>query len=756
LSRTFGAPTDRPKWTWSGWVKKAAIAKSGGQCLIQADNTTTRTDFYFTATDELRYYDTVTTAVMQTTPIYRDPSAWMHIMCVADIANATAASKMKMYVNGVEVTAFSTDQRSSMGTTGHEINKSASAHIIGGWPRLSTEFLDGYLTEINFIDGQALTPSSFGETDSITGVWKPKAYSGTYGTNGFELNFSDNSNNTAATIGKDYSGNGNNWTPVSISVTAGATYDSMQDVPTLTSATAANYCVLNPLVSTDSSLTYASANLNVSGGGSTLATRCTMSTIAVTSGKWYAEMTVGTTNNGAYAGIIKPSNLGVSRDISWNYYDNLIYPSGSGFSGTAGSGDIIGIAYDADNGTVQFYKNGSTIGSQQTGATVGAQYGFYVEMGSGGQVQDWNFGQRPFSYTPPTGFVALNTYNLPTSTITNGAAYMAATLYTGTGASLTVANTVGSTSFQPDWVWVKRRDGAQSHQLYDVIRGITKAVYSNLSLGEATEANGLSAFTSSGFTVISDIGVNTSGGTYVGWNWKAGTSSSITVSQYSSGVPSIASTVSANTTAGFSIVEFNATGATATIGHGLGVTPSMIIVKDAATAGNWAVWHTSLTSTAYYLFMNTTAGQANTSAIWTGSPNLNTFGIGSWHTADRQIAYCFSAVAGYSAFGSYDGNNVADGSFVYLGFRPRFIMIKSTSASTEWVMIDTARSSYNLSETALYANREYSESTIGTVDDVDILSNGFKLRNNTGFVNASQTYIYAAFAENPFKYALAR
>jgi len=335
--------------------------------------------------------------------------------------------------------------------------------------------------------------------------------------------------------------------------------------------------------------------------------------------------------------------------------------------------------------------------------------------------------------------------------------------WSGTGGGSGATRSITGLNFQPDLVWEKSRTSGSGHQWMDVVRGsgTGKVLASDSSGYEPTPAvspessyGWLSSFDSGGFTVTNGTSTfdnwNKSGDTYVGWTWKAGGTSVTNTSG------TISSQVSANPTAGFSIIQFTATGATANVGHSLAVAPEMIIVKDAASAGNWAVWHTSLTSTAYYLFMNTTAGQANASAIWTGSPNSNTFGIGSWHTADRQIAYCFSAVAGYSAFGSYAGNNVADGSFVYLGFRPRFIMIKSTSASTEWVMIDTARSSYNLSETALYANREYSESTIGTVDDVDILSNGFKLRNNTGFVNASQTYIYMAFAENPFRNALAR
>jgi hypothetical protein len=328
---------------------------------------------------------------------------------------------------------------------------------------------------------------------------------------------------------------------------------------------------------------------------------------------------------------------------------------------------------------------------------------------------------------------------------------MAATLYTGTGASLTVANTVGSTSFQPDWVWAKSRSAATDHALYDSVRGATIDLVSNSTAAETTQTTGLTAFGSTGFTVGALAKMNTSAATYVAWQWKAGTTSASNTNG------SITSTVSAGATQGFSVVQFTATGATATVGHGLGVAPQMIIVKDAASAGNWAVWHTSLTSTAYYLFMNTTAAQANTSAIWTGTPSSTTFGIGSWHTADRQIAYCFSAVAGYSAFGSYTGNGSNDGPFVYLGFRPRFLLIKNTTtAGTDWEIWDSARDLYNVESNRLYPDSSAAEN--GGQNAYDFLSNGFKARQG-GATDSNQsgaTIIYAAFAENPFRNALAR
>ena len=337
---------------------------------------------------------------------------------------------------------------------------------------------------------------------------------------------------------------------------------------------------------------------------------------------------------------------------------------------------------------------------------------------------------------------------------------MAATTYTGTGANASIVNTVNGVSFQPDFVWIKDRSVGYNHVLQDSIRGATAAAKLSSNNTDAEGSANLapygnvSAFNSNGFSLVAGSidsrQTNASGDAYIGWQWKAGGTA------VSNTAGSITSSVSANTTAGFSIVQFTATGATATVGHGLGVAPQMIIVKDAASAGNWAVWHTSLASTAYYLFMNTTAPQANTSAIWTGTPSSTTFGIGSWHTADRQIAYCFAPVAGYSAFGSAVGNGSADGVFVYTGFLPRFILWKKTSASGDWRIWDSSRSPYDTAQKILYPNAsdaEYDPNN-GTTN-IDFLSNGFKFRS-ANLNESGATYIYACFAENPFKYANAR
>jgi hypothetical protein len=635
--------------------------------------------------------------------------------------------------------------------------QNASAQL-GAFTRISTYF-DGYLTEINFVDGQALTPSSFGETDAVTGVWKPKKYAGTYGTNGFYLNFSDNSNNTAATIGKDYSGNGNNWTPNNISVTSGVTYDSMLDVPTNWADGGngrGNYAVLNPLFAAG---TVSDGNLKHTASTTTWVN--TSSTIFVNSGKWYFEATniagnytmIGVATNSASTS----QNYGTATN-TWTYFnDGTKYGNGAtatAYGASYTTGDVIGVALDMDAGTLTFYKNGVSQGTAfstgLSGLTLCPWFGSYTN-GNGVNV---NFGQRPFSYTPPSGFKALNTFNLPTPTIVNGASYMAATTYTGNGAARSVANTVNGTSMQPDLVWIKSRNTTWYNVLEDSVRGVFNALYSNTT-GAESSPGGVSAFNSNGFSLDTYNNTNNNTDTYVAWQWKAGGTSSSNTNG------SITSTVSVNATAGFSVVTFTSPGGSAqTIGHGLGVAPSFIIMKSRNNSSGWNSYHASLGNTQQINLQSTAAATSSvdwwnntspTSSVWTIGANLN---ISTW----TWVAYCFSAVHGYSAFGSYTGNGSSDGPFVFTGFRPRFVMIKNITNAADWYITDTARDPYNVTVNKRTANPSTAESSNSGLGQFDVLSNGFKQRQGagTGLNNSGDTYIYAAFAENPFKLSLAR
>ena len=764
LNRTPASVSNRRTWTWSGWVKRGALGSRQTMFAASLDGSNENW-IAFQTTDTLLFYnfESSTQYSFETTQVFRDPSAWYHIVVALDTTQATSTNRTKIYINGLQVTSFITATYPSQNfdgrinnTVGHAIGRSSSAF---------PNYFDGYLTEVNFIDGQQLTPSSFGETNAITGVWQPKKYGGTYGTNGFYLNFSDNSGATATTIGKDNSGNSNNWTPNNISVTAGATYDSMLDSPTPyadgTEYGRGNYAVMNTLDKNASLPAPTSGNLNLSNAA--VAWVNIRSTIAVTSGKWYAEVTQ--TGSNSFAGVMSGSSALTFAAFTnasgiYGFFNNGAgttgFPYANGTSGTSftiASGDVIGLAYDYDAQTVAIYRNNS-LQATVTSVPKTEPMFFCASFAQTAATQLWNFGQRPFTYTPPTGFVALNTQNLPTPTISNGAAYMAATPYTGTGASLAITNTVNGISFQPDFVWMKKRSAVGNNVLQDSVRGVTKQLYTNSISAETSVTNDITSFNSNGFTILgTDTDTGANGVTYVGWQWNAGGS---TVTNTSG---SISSQVRANPTAGFSIVTYTGTGANATVGHGLGVAPKMVILKPRSIVSSWIVWHTAFAGTEY-IVLESTAAKASLAAMWNSTtPTSSVFSIGTNANVNQSaatfVAYCFSEVAGYSKFGSYTGNGSADGPFVYLGFRPRLVMTKRTDAASQWYIIDTARDLYNSAANILIPNSNAAESS--NTQQYDELSNGFKLRSTNVDNNASGgTYIYMAFAENPFKNSLAR
>jgi len=738
LSRTPASAGNRTTWTYSVWVKRGTLSST---MYLFGASSTTGDVIRFLSTDDIEFYfGNGAGGDIRTTQVFRDPSAWYHLVFVCDTTQATASNRMKIYVNGIQITSFSSATYPSLNY--NTTFNTAVIHNIAGF----SPYFDGYMTEINFIDGQALTPSSFGSTNATTGVWQPAKYTGTYGTNGFYLNFNSialtSGSNTG--LGKDNSGNGNYWNTNNISVTAGTTYDAMTDVPTLTSTTVANYCVLNPLDNGGNTLS--AGNLNAAGGVDKL----TRATFGMSSGKWYCEVTItavgGSTNIGIANSSASNTSLGNNAN-SWAYANNgqkVTNASGSAYGSSFTTGDIIGIAFDADAGSLTFYKNNTSQGTAFTGLTSGP---YFIAFGSNAPTLAFNFGQRPFTYTPPTSFVALNTYNLTDSTIVKGNKYMDATLYTG---NLTGQSITNAAAFKPDLVWIKSRSAATDHKLTDSVRGATVALVSNTTAAETTDTTGMTAFNTNGFTVGASTTYNNTGATYVGWQWQAGQGSS---SSNTNG--SITSTVSVNATAGFSIVTFTKTGTATvkTVGHGLGVAPSMIIVKVRNGVDNWPVYHISNGAT-FYQELNTTIGKSSGDPWGNTTPTSSVFSIKDNGTG-TQVAYCWAEIAGFSKAFSYTGNGSTDGPFVFCNFRPKYILVKRTDAVASWIVWDSARDTYNVVGNELNPNTSGAEAT-GSVD-LDFLSNGFKLRSTYNGTNTSSgTYIGIAFAENPFKNALAR
>jgi hypothetical protein len=482
--------------------------------------------------------------------------------------------------------------------------------------------------------------------------------------------------------------------------------------------------------------------------------RSVKSTIGVSSGKWYWEVSSlnATTNTSTFQAVMagiataaeSTSNYSGFGANGWSYFNVNGYKYNSGtpvpYGATWTSANVIGVALDADNGTLTFYKDNSSQGTAFTGLTSGPYFPTISLYASSTVTAYINFGQRPFAYTAPSGFKALCTQNLPTPTIEDGSTAMDVVTYTGTGAALTPTS---SLNFSPDLIWIKSRSATTDHSLYDTVRGAQTRLEPNQQPGDVTSDNGVTAFNSNGFTLGTLAQVNTSSATYVGWCWDAG-SSNVTNTD-----GSMTSTVRANTSTGVSIIDFSATNGT--VGHGLGVAPDFFVYKTRAQDSNWNVYHKSLGNT-QRLLLNLTDAATTSSTYWNNtSPTSTVITLGSnFSGIGSSIIYAFASVASFSSFGQYTGNGSADGPFVYTGFRPRFVLAKVTTDANDWFIYDTERESFNVMSKTLYPNLTSVEDP-GGFYLIDLLSNGFKLRASFSKINASATtYVWAAFAENPF------
>ena len=642
-------------------------------------------------------------------PVFRDPSAWYHVVIAFDTTKASASDRVRLYVNGNTV-SWSTYIGPVQNTTFRWNN----TQVIG---RYDTTYGSFYLAEFYTIDGQQLTANDFGQFDS-NGIWQPKKYTGTFGSGGSYLSFADNSAATATTLGKDTSGSSNNWTPNNLSVTAGAGNDSLTDSPTnygtdtgAGGEVRGNYCTWNPL-SPISTVTLANANLDWSGGTTGLSV---VGTFGITSGKWYWELVCPTNASSVLVGVRSGAT---SSTIA-----------------LSGNGTVNGIRFDADAGTLDRTTDGTTWTSIATGLTSGPYFPYSILNEGKNVTVSVNFGQRAFSWTAPSGYKALCTQNLPTPTIKDGRTAMDVVLYTGTGSTLTPTSTLG---FSPDLVWIKSRSAATDNTLYDSVRGVQSRLESNNQDAQVTSDNGLTAFNSNGFTLGTLAQVNTNTATYTAWCWNESASS------------------------GFDIVTYTGNGtAGTTVAHSLGVKPSLMIVKQSSAAGfNWTVYHTSLGATQFLILQSTSSASPQINKWNNTEPTSTVFTLGNGSDTNQNtvtyVGYLWAPVSGYSAFGSYTGNGSSSGPFIFTNFRPRWILIKRTDLAGNWTIIDAARIGYNVDNYPLFPNLSDIE---GTQIPLDILSNGFKLRGTDAVVNANTnnaTYIYAAFAEHPFALARAR
>ena len=344
------------------------------------------------------------------------------------------------------------------------------------------------------------------------------------------------------------------------------------------------------------------------------------------------------------------------------------------------------------------------------------------------------------------------------TTIDDGSAYFQTKLYTGTGSSNSVTND-GNSDLQPDFIWIKERDGTGQHGAFDSSRGVQKELKIDEDGAESTASQSVTAFNSDGFTVGTAGDYNGSDNSQVAWQWKANGGTTTTNDASSTGVGSIDSVYQANTSAGFSIVSYTGTGSAGTIAHGLGAVPSWMVVKNRSKSGGegWMVYHqgnTSAPETEHLQIHNTNATSDNDIAWNDTAPTSTVFSVkdddSTNDSGETHIAYLWTDIQGYSKFGDYIGTGNDDGPFVYTGFKPAWLMIKRTTANA-WGIYDSARGVFNEITMNLDADRTDAENTATNYDDLDFLSNGFKLREENDDINASGgTYIYMAFAEHPF------
>ena len=746
LNRTPSSAGNRKTWTWSSWVKRSSF--SGDQQLFYAAPSSSDTSHIRFTGETLHVFEFTSGFVWQlhTTRVFRDPSAWYHIVVAVDTTQSTASDRVKIYINGAEETDFSTSTYPSQNAD-TEFNNTV-AHTIGRNNQGANNYLNAYLADVIWVDGSQLSPTSFGAYDS-NNVWQATAYSGTFGTNGFHLLDFENE----STIGHDSSGNENDFTAVNFSTTAGAGNDVLFDVPTngTQSDTGAggevsgNYCTLNSL----DKLLQTLSNGNLATTGSDLQAAVT-GTIGVSSGKYYWEATAGSNKDviGIWSAESRVTGYPGRTADSYGYFatgDTLNNETAASYGAAYASGDVIGVALDLDAGTLVFYKNGASQGTAFTGLSGTFRPAIRAGRTSVSSTVNANFGQRAWVYSAPSSHKALCTTNLPTPTIADGSDYFEAKTYTGNGSSQSI-----TTSFSPDLVWVKTRSVVRNHVLCDIIRGTDTVLSTNLTDDESGFGGTgyITAFNSDGFSVGAQNSVNQSSATLVAWAWDAGSS---TVSNTDG---SITSSVRANQTAGFSIVGWDYDGTTGqyTVGHGLNTAPSAIIVRPREITSNWGFYHSALGNTTGVNFNQNAATNTNTGYWNNTSPTNSVFTLSTFFDDDSTyIAYCFAPVAGFSAFSSFEANGSVDGPFVYLGFRPALIIYRNISDGEHWLMIDSSRNSANPVSSHIHPNLSNAEAE-GSPPWADFLSNGFKLRNLYNETNGSgDTILYMAWAENPFQ-----
>ena len=757
MSRTFGTPTDQNKFTYAFWMKPCS--ESNGYCL--ETNTTGGVTFsgmvmnggsmqFFDYTSGSAQID-VRTTFTSSVGKFRDYSAWYHAMFVFDSDQSTDSDRLKFYINGVQFPVADLVGPSGGSVVWPGSGANSKFNASGTVHRISSSvngLVDGYMADIYFLDGVAATPSDFGKFDSDSNQFVPIEYSGSFGNNGFYIDGRDSSD-----LGDDESGNGNDFSTSNM-----GTDDQVTDSPTN------NQAIFNTLWK---GATLSDGNLVATASGNSY--QWATSTIAIDDGGKHVCEFQKSSGTFGYVGIFQIGNHTATTGNNYIYALNLgngeIVKNASLVTdiGAGAANSLMRIEYDSSADTIKIFDDGTEVFPASTGVsnTVGLTGQNSLHFGcapfGSGTVITATF--SPLSGTPTTGFKELTTTNLSDPTIADGSEYYHNQTYTGNGTSgLAITNTASAGDFKPDILWLAPRSNGDNHVFFDSVRGTTSRIYSNKSDAQDTDGTALITFETDGFDLdTTDPNYNGSGRTYVAWQWHTtgGTSGS-------NGDGDITSTVSANTTAGFSALTYTGNGSdNQEIGHGLGIAPKMICTKRRDSSGNWTSYHDAVGINQVF-YLNSTALPTSNTEQYRAVPTSSVYTVGVGgdinSSGGSYLAYVFAEVDGFSKISSYTGNGSTDGPFVYTGFKPSWVMLKRITGSTqEWQIYDAARDPYNLANHKLEANSSSAESVLTSDNNLDFLSNGFKLLQANGGMNASGSeYLYMAFAECPFKTANAR
>ena len=778
LSRTPSSAGNRKTFTFSVWVKRSSDARGfllgTGTGLgtqengIEFDGTPLRA-FSYTGSMEFE---------LKSSARYRDFGAWMHIVFALDTTQASSGNRAKLYVNGEQITNLSSNNQPSQNYEPPYFN-TTTEHRIG--QLLGSHKFDGYMAEINFIDGYQYDPSYFGFTDPVTNIWMPKRYEGVYGANGYYLDFSDNS--SAAALGIDKSPNGNDFTVNNISVSAGTGDDSSLDTPSN------NLVTLNSLVK-DSQTTLSNGNLQAAGSQTSTYNINTQGNFVASSGKWYYEVEFTSGSGSCAVGWVRTT---LNRDDNPTTGGGIIYrPTNGDYCDLAGNnptgkpttstGTVIQVAIDLDAGKIWFGSGGTYFesGNPSTGENAamtftGGDETLSPVVRTMAATFNFNFGQRDYSYTVPTGFKSLRFENLSLlspsiASILRPKKHFDVIYYTGQNTS-SLYNVTGL-EFPPDLVIAKSRNDTIGHIFIDTVRGDDRQIETPDYSAEVLRGSAAYRFLNDGFAV-STVGNLNNPVNYAAFCWRAGgRSNTYNIDDVGYATAAAAGLdggtidptgASVNIDAGFSITTYTGTGtAGATIAHGLGQKPAWIVIKCRSNTDNWMVYHSGANAGVdpedYYAELNSTSADVNSTVMLNDTaPTSTLVTIGSDNSVNGSsrtyVMYCWAEIPGYSKFGTYTGNDNDDGPFVNLGFSPAWVMVKCTSNSEHWnIPLFTNDDRTNGTVKFISPNLTNSERNMDDNPGIDFLSNGFKVRTSDGNMsrdNGAGNFIYMAFAEQP-------